>query len=144
MREIVSGIGLMIVGLAYALSTCASLPLGTLRQMGAGMFPFGVGALLLLVGGGIALQGYFQRHELPHLALRPTAAVLGAAGAFALTIGSFGLFPAIAMSTVLSSLAVPGVRVRNTVLLCLGLMFIAWVIFITILSVPVETITWRV
>lgn len=143
MREIVSGIGLMIVGLAFAVAAYANLPLGTLRSMGPGMFPMGLGGLLAIIGAGITAIGFFQRHDAPHWNFRTTAAVLGAVGAFALLIDHVGLFAAILASTVISSLAAPGSRFRATLYLCLGLMLVAWVLFILILDIQFDVFSWR-
>lgn len=142
MREIVAGIGLMIGGTAYAVTAYTSLPLGTLRQMGPGMFPLGLGALLCFIGLGILVLGIVQRHDLPRFSLRPIATVLGAIGAFAVVVTSFGLFPAIAACTALASLAAPGNVIMRTTVISLGLMLVAWLIFIVALSVPVEIVKW--
>jgi putative tricarboxylic transport membrane protein len=143
MREVISGIALMAGGAVYAFSAFASLPLGTLRQAGPGMFPIGLGGLLFLIGVGVFVPSLFRSENLPSFGLRPLIAVLAAVAAFALLIGPFGLFPAILVSTVLSSLATPGFRPLSVLLLSIGLMVVAWVIFILILNLPMPLLQWE-
>lgn len=142
MREVISGIALMAGGVAYTIGALVTLPLGTLRQAGPGMFPVGLGGLLFLIGVGIFVPSLFDSEKLPSVGLRPLIAVLAAVAAFALLIGPLGLFSAIVASTVLSSLAVPGFRPLNVFLLSLGLMAIAWVIFILVLNLPMKLFPW--
>ena len=132
----------MAGGAVYTISAIASLPMGTLRQAGPGMFPLGLGGLLFLIGVGIFVPSLYRSEKLPAVGLRPLIAVLAAVAAFALLIGQFGLFSAILASTVLSSLAVPGIRPLNVLLLSFGLMIIAWVIFILILNLPMPLFPW--
>jgi hypothetical protein len=136
MREVISGLVLMVGGAAYAITAYISLPLGTLRQMGPGMFPIGLGGLLFAIGAGIFGPSLYFGEKLPPINLRALAAVLAAVGAFALLIDPIGLFPAILASTVLSSLAAPGNKPVNVLLLSFGMMFMAWVVFILILRLP--------
>ena len=133
----------MIGGAAYAIDAVATLSLGTLRQMGPGMFPVGLGGLLFLIGVGIFVPALFHSENIPPINLRALGAVLAAVAAFALLIGSAGLFTAILVSTVLSSLAVPGNRPQHVLLLSGGLMVLAWVIFIFILNLPISLLPWR-
>lgn len=138
MREVISGIALMVGGAFYTLSAFASLPMGTLRQAGPGMFPAGLGGLLFIIGVAIFVPSLFRSEKLPSVGWRPLAAVLGAVAAFALLVGPLGLLAAILASTVLSSYAVSGMRPRNVAMLSLGLMVIAWVTFILILNLPIS------
>ena len=144
MRDVISGLALMIGGAAYAIDAVATLSLGTLRNMGPGMFPLGLGGLLFLIGLGIFVPALLQSEKvkIPPINLRALAAVLAAVGAFALLIDKMGLFPAIIASTVISSLAVPGNRPLAVFLLCAGLMLIAWVIFILVLHLPILLWPW--
>jgi hypothetical protein len=142
MREVVSGLALMIGGAAYAFGAIATLPLGTLRHLGPGMFPMGLGGLLFLIGLGIFIPALFRSEKLPLIKLRVLFAVLAAVAAFALLINYFGLFPAIFACTVLSSLATPGNRPLVVLLLSIFLMLIAWLIFIVLLQLPIPLLSW--
>lgn len=144
MREAVTGITLMVGGAAYAFAAIASLPLGSLRQMGPGMFPVGLGGILFLIGAGILIGAWFQTEKLPSVNWRALAAVLAALAAFALLIEHFGLLPAIAASTVLSSLAAPGSKPLGVLWLSVALMFVAWLIFVLILQLPVPVLAWEI
>lgn len=132
----------MVGGAAYTIGALATLPLGTLRQAGPGMFPVGLGGLLFLIGVGVFVPSLFQSEKLPSIGWRPLIAVLAAVAAFALLIDVAGLFSAIIASTVLSSLAAPGMRPLHVLLLSLFLMLIAWVIFILILNLPIQLLPW--
>jgi len=132
----------MVGGAVYTIGALATLPLGTLRQAGPGMFPVGLGGLLFLIGVGVFVPSLFQSEKLPAIGWRPLIAVLAAVAAFALLIDTAGLFSAIIASTVLSSLAAPGMRPLHVLLLSLFLMLIAWVIFILILNLPIQLLPW--
>jgi hypothetical protein len=142
MREVISGLALMLGGAAYAIDAVATLPLGTLRRMGPGMFPVGLGGLLFLIGVGVFVPALVHSEKIPPVNARALVAVLAGVVAFAMLIGSAGLFTAILVSTVLSSLAVPGNRPLSVLLLSLGLMVFAWAIFILILNLPIALWPW--
>lgn len=128
----------MVGAAAYTIVTLTTLPLGTLRQAGPGMFPLGLGSLLFLIGVGVFVPSLFQSAKMPAIGWRPLIAVLAAVVAFALLIGPAGLFAAILASTIISSLAVSGMRPLHVALLSVFLMVVAWVIFILILSLPIN------
>jgi len=135
----------MVGGALYALTAFFNLPLGTLRAMGPGLFPVGLGSLLVLIGLGILIPALLVgESKLPTVKPRALIAVLAAVAAFALLIGPFGLLPAIVASTVVSSLAVPGNRPLRVLLLAIFLMFVAWLIFILLLQLPVSMVSWGV
>lgn len=144
MREVISGLALIVGGAAYTIVTLTTLPLGTLRQAGPGMFPLGLGGLLVLIGIGVFVPSLFQSEKMPAIGWRPLIAVLAAVAAFALLVGPAGLFVAIIASTIISSLAVAGMKPLQVALLSLFLMVVAWVIFIFILSLPIKVFPWGV
>ena len=134
----------MVGGAAYTITALATLPLGTLRRAGPGMFPLGLGSLLFLIGIGVFVPALLQSEKIkmPKIGWRPLIAVLAAVAAFALLVDTGGLFAAILASTVLSSLAAPGIRPLHVILLSLFLMLIAWAIFIQILNLPMPLFPW--
>ena len=74
-RDVVAGAALIAVGALYAGYAAWDLPLGSLRRMGPGLFPVGLGALLALFGACIAVPAIGRDAALPTMNARAIAAV---------------------------------------------------------------------
>ena len=62
---------------------------------------------------------------------------------FALTINRFGLLPAVALATAISSLADPDMSKRSILFLTIGLMVLTYIVFVLILQIPLTPVMWR-
>ncbi|MEQ8447188.1 MAG: tripartite tricarboxylate transporter TctB family protein [Pelagibacterium sp.] len=142
-RDMVAGSALIVAGMLYAAWAVISLPLGTLNQMGPGMFPLGLGILLALFGAGIVGPAFIKDERIPQFNPRAFLVVLASLAAFALVIRPFGLFPAVIATAVVSSFAIPGPRPLTIAALCAVLMFLTWFIFIYLLALQIPLVQWR-
>src|SRR6185312_2879421 len=61
-RELISGLLVLLIGVAATFESL-QYPLGTLANIGPGMFPAGIGVLLALVGAAITVSGFRIRNE---------------------------------------------------------------------------------
>lgn len=139
-RDLVAGGALLVAGSGYAIYAAATLPMGTFRQMGAGMFPVALGIMLAGFGVCIAVPALVRGAPMPEIRPRALVAIIASIVAFAVLIRSAGLLPAVIATTVCASLAVPGRRVTTVALLCIVLLALTWSIFVLLLDLPIPVI----
>lgn len=143
-KDLVSGSVMLILGVAYSWRALVTHDIGTLRRMGPSMFPFGLGVLLSVLGIAILLTAFFRTSDGKlELNGRSMAVVAGAVAMFALTIDRFGLIPSVIATAIVSAFAAHGNRMPVVLMLCIGLSFISWLIFVVVLRMPVELWLWR-
>lgn len=99
------GATIAIVGFSYAWHAYTSFDLGTMRRIGPGMFPVGLGAAMMMLGLGIAIMTPDADRDTPDFAPIPLMLVLAGIASFALGLVFLGLFPAIVLCVLVSSLA---------------------------------------
>lgn len=143
-RDIVAGLLMVLVGLGAALYAYANYRLGTVTRMGPGMVPVGLGVLLAGLGVPVAVSGLLRKGVLPEIRVVTPICIFGAIAVFALLIKPFGLIPAIFGSTIIASLAERELAPVRVVVSCIALSFMAWIIFIFGIGLPIPLITWRI
>ena len=140
-QDIAAGALFALIG-AGALAVSWSWRTGTLAEMGSGLVPQFVSALLLLTGLGVMARGLVTRGEPIRIgSLRALAVVTAGVLLFAATLERFGMVPAVVLIVALSAF-VPG-RPRLVVLgaLAAGLSFACVALFAWGLALPVPI--WR-
>jgi hypothetical protein len=141
-RDLVGGLVLTFVGLAFAWYAAENYDLGTVRRMGPGMFPTTLGLVLAVFGIAMAVPAAFRQGPMPEIrTVTPIFVLLGVV-AFALTIRPFGLIPAILSVVVISSIAELKFRPVSLGVLCLVLCFMAWLIFRVALGLTIPMARW--
>lgn len=140
--ERITGAILAVGGLAFAWYSAESYQLGTMRRMGPGMFPVGLG--LVLAGLGVAICVWAPERGLrrPDFDLRVAAKVIFSIIAFGLIVGSFGLILAIMATVLISSLAERPFRPVPALLLGAFLCVLATLIFKVGLGLPIPVLKW--
>ena len=141
-RDITGGILLFLVGVAFGYTAFVNYPLGTLRRMGPGFFPACLGLLLSVLGVLIALNSLRTESERPDVRIFSPIFILGGVAAFALSIETLGLVPALILTAVISSCAELRVRPINLLILCCVLSLIAPIIFIGLLGLQIPLFNW--
>lgn len=131
----------------------ADYPVGTLRRLGPGALPLGLGVLLMLVGAGLALQVLLQRWRSPADArapllawpgwparhvLRSTLCVVGGLVLFAAMIRPLGLFLATATLVFLSSRADSGTPIWGSALMAAVIPALSAAIFVWGIGLPIR------
>lgn len=142
-REWLSGCFITGVGVAVTLYCLANYPLGTFDDVGPGMFPVIMGAFMCVCG----LPSIFSTHSergatLSKIELRPLAAVLAGISACALFIQPFGLIPASTALVFITGMGRKGFDLLHLAFLSAALAIFTSVIFIGLLKVPMELLTW--
>jgi hypothetical protein len=130
--------GVVFVGLALAFGVSASsLSMGTAARMGPGYFPLMLAVVLGLLGCLVATDGIVRRDEMPdRVSARGVALVAGSVLAFALSMESLGLVPAVALTSFLLSLADRSVRLVPALAAALVLAGSSWAVFTVALGMP--------
>lgn len=155
------GAGACLLGLAaVATWQSAGLELGTLRQMGPGMFPRVLAALVGLCGGALGLRSWLQPEPAEPAALESQRSAEPAAGRgpawraplclvlaatfFGLSIRPLGLVVATPLSLLLASLASPQSRPQQSLWFALGMTVFCVLLFRQLLSLPIPLAPWLI
>ena len=112
-------------------------PMGSALRMGAGYFPFVLGALLLLLGALICARSLVVAGEkIEPIGLRPLSLVLLAIGAFGASVDSLGIVVATALMTLIGAAASPESRWREVMVLIIALLGLSVGVFAYGLGLP--------
>jgi len=141
-RDRVGGLSLIALGVLATYVAITWYPLGTPQRMGPGMFPAGLGILLVFLGALQFLLTLGRPVSSFKIRVYSPLFVLGGIAAFALMIVPFGLVPAIAGVIVVSSMAELRFRIFDITLLIVGLSLLAPFIFSFCLGIPIDLFSW--
>lgn len=141
-REMLCGALVAAAGAFFALYAMTNYQLGTIQRMGSGMFPFGVGIVLAILGVLIMVTSLLKKGGLPAMEVRSPVAVLASIAVFALTIRPFGLMPSIIAMTIVASLADRKTRPLEVAILSVALCVLAFLIFRIGLNFPITLFRW--
>jgi hypothetical protein len=134
--DLVAGGVFVALGVAFAVGGLR-YGLGSWNDMGAGMFPFVLGAAMAVLGLGIAVTGLRGGEVTEGLRRIPWRAVLCIGAAlvfFALSIDRLGLLVAAAGTALLSCLASPTTSLLKAGLATVGITAACYVIFVVALQ----------
>ena len=142
-RDVVSGAAMAAFGLWFAWYASTHYSRGTAAQMGDGMFPIILGLAFAFLGVVIAISGLVKPGAKINFNFTTAFFVLIGVAGFALTVGPFGMAPAIVVLTVVSSFAdYKKVRARGLFVLCVILCAMTYLIFRLGLGLAVPMIDW--
>jgi hypothetical protein len=130
--------GLMFLAFAgVALLAANGYSMGRGGRMGPGYFPTLLGCVLALLGVILVVRSFAIRGEaIERIQLRPLLVLTGCVILFGLTIQSLGLVIALSLTTFAAAFAGREVRLKEAVLLSCGLTFVAVMIFVFALRLP--------
>lgn len=140
--DMAGGALMIAIGATVSLIAISEYSLGSLKRMGPGMFPAGLGAILTFLGLILVIQSFGKAGERPDIRFWSPLFVLGGIAAFALIIVPFGLIPAILAITIISSFAELKVRPVSLAILCLALCILAPGVFRFGLGLQLPLIQW--
>lgn len=141
-RDLFGGALLAIGGLVFTIYTVQTFDLGTPSQMGPGMFPAALGALLCFLGVAMTLLALSQKEPFPTIRIREPLFVLGSIAAFTLVVRYLGLLPATIAVVAVSSFAERRVNLVTVAGLCAVLCLMSWLIFGLGLRLPVAMLRY--
>jgi hypothetical protein len=117
--------------------------MGSAARMGPAFFPTMLGGLLLLLGIVTMLKGLTTKSaasKVDRFHFRPLLLVLGAVVAFGLLLRPGGLLVALAALVFISSLGSDEFRLRDVLLLTIGLAVLVLIVFIYALDMTVPVL----
>ncbi|PZX36989.1 putative tricarboxylic transport membrane protein [Roseinatronobacter thiooxidans] len=134
-------LALIAIGIAFAAGAWLNLDLGTLRRLGPGALPLGLGLILATLGSIALVQGLTQHAErVPRPDFHALAAVGAAIATFAILTERVGVLPAVfgtvlTMTTVIGDLPWLG-RLALALSVAIGI----WLVFLLGLRLPIRAI----
>lgn len=141
-KDIIGGALLIAIGGFAAAYAGARYSLGTITQMGPGMFPTVLGGLLIALGILIIIPALVRAGEMPTFEVLPfLSVILGIAG-FALAIEPLGLVPAIVILSVVSVAADPRLSFLQSLLVAAALAVMCSIIFRYGLGISLQLARW--
>ncbi len=141
-KDFWSGVMFAAFGLAFVVFS-RQYDMGTAARMGPAFFPTMLGGLLLLLGAVIAIRSLSAQTDDGRVApfhFKPLILVLGAVVAFGLLLRPAGLLVALAALVFISSLGSDEFKLRDVVLLTVGLAVLVLIVFIYGLSMTVPVL----
>jgi hypothetical protein len=137
-----AGLLFLAVGLAAAWYGRA-YNFGTATKMGPGYLPTVLAWGLAGLGAFLTLRAFLESGpEIERSLYRPQIFILAAIVVFAFFIERFGLAPAVVVATIISALASPEMRWKETVILSIGLAVLCAVLFVRLLGQPLAIWNW--
>lgn len=142
-RDVIGGLLLMLIGAGAAFYAWTSYEVGSLRQMGPGLYPTWLGVILFGLGASVLFPAMIRAGpKLPRPELRALVAITCGGLAFSLSIERFGIVPAVIVLTVLCVMADSKLRVPAMLALAIGLSICSLLIFQIGLDIPVHAFRW--
>lgn len=139
--ELASGLLLLALGIFVYLEA-GSYRMGSLTNIGPGMFPRALGVILVVCGLGTLIASFTRAAPLPAFKWRAAAALTVALLFFALTVNRFGIVVAVIGMTLIARLAEPDYRLPGTLALAVVLAVLSWLVFIVGLGFPLRAFRW--
>lgn len=134
---------LVIAGIALWLG--ADLPVGTVRQLGPGMFPRVLAILVGVVGVMIVIDAFLQSGEgLERWPLRAPLFILGAAIAFGFAVRPLGLIVAAPLVMLVGAFASPETRIREVLIFGVVMTVFCVGLFKYALGLPIPVAPWLI
>lgn len=138
-RDAACGALFMVVGGGFLISALRGLRLGGLLGMGPGFFPVMLGAILILLGGLIAIRAIGTPDEAaPPISWRGIAAVTGSILFFAVGLRPLGFLPALFGSVFLASVATSRTSLRYALAVAASLAVFSGAVFVYALRMPIS------
>lgn len=141
-KDVIGGTGLITIGLFATYHAVDRLPLGTVVQMGPGMFPAALGLLIAGTGAIILAMGLGRPGEAITVHWWPAFTVLLSILVFALLVRPFGLIPSILVLTFIASLADRKLSPLGSMVLGVVLAVTATLVFRVGLGIPLRAFAW--
>jgi len=141
-QDVAGGLLMIAIGIYFAWQAQATLALGSLRRLGPGGFPLGIGIILTLLGLMIVLPALGRGHKSLNMQMRTPLVITAAVVAFALSARTLGVVPAIFLCVFVSSLA--DLRLKPLYSFMLGgtLSVMVWLLFSVTLGLTIPMFAW--
>jgi len=139
-----SGLMFLVTGALFAWGALSNYSFGSSARPGPGYFPFGLGVILALLGAFILFESLTIETEdgepIGDIAWKPLLVILAAVFIFGLALPFFGLFIALPLLVILSSLASHEFTWGGALASSVFLTVFSWLIFIKGLGLTIPLI----
>lgn len=137
--DLLGGGAMAALGLAVAAYSAAQYDIGSLRRMGPGFLPLGLGVGLAVFGAVIALPAWSRPGQAVAVAWREALAVLASILIFGLGMARLGLVPATVLAVLVASVPAPHGGIAWRLVLAGVVSLLTWLVFSVglRLSIPV-------
>ncbi len=141
--EFLSGIAIALLGAGAITIANTEHTLGTAARMGAGYMPTILGALLVFLGGLIAVRAWLSspRRRAPDevgFTLRAPLLMLGAVILFALLVDQWGIIVASLLTVITAAIGSREAKLKETLALATVLAFSVPLLFVQVLGLPLK------
>ncbi|MFN3891223.1 MAG: tripartite tricarboxylate transporter TctB family protein [Beijerinckiaceae bacterium] len=117
---------------------------GTLTRMGPGFLPTVLSWLLIAIGAIIVVRSLALKGQpIERSTWRPQILIVVAIVLFALLIERVGLIPTVFAVLVVASFASPEFRLRDSLVLAVGMALTCYVVFVVLLALPLNPLAWN-
>jgi hypothetical protein len=138
-----SGLLFMSIGAAAAYMS-RDFVFGTMTRMGPGFLPTVLAWLLITIGAFVTFRGLaLTGSRIEPSTWRPQIVIVIAIVLFALLIERVGLIPTVFIVTNVASVAATEFRFRDSLFLSVGLSVACYLVFITMLGLPLVGVAWN-
>jgi hypothetical protein len=138
-----SGLLFMSIGGAAAYMS-RDFVFGTMTRMGPGFLPTVLAWLLIGIGAFVAFRGLaLTGPRIQPSTWRPQIVIVVAIVLFALLIERVGLIPTVFIVTNVASVAATEFKFRDSLFLSAGLSIACYLVFITMLGLPLVGVAWN-
>jgi putative tricarboxylic transport membrane protein len=143
-QDAAAGVFLLVIA-AFALWQSSELNTGTLRQLGSGMMPHVLAVFLAICGATLVINACLADGAgLERWSLRGPVLILGAAILFAVTIRPLGLGVSGPILILVSGLASPETKWRETFVFGIAMTAFCLALFKLLLSLPIPVAPWLI
>jgi len=143
-RDFWSGLMFLVTGALFAWGAIANYNFGSSARPGPGYFPFGLGVLLALLGAFILFEALTIETEdgepVGNIAWKPLLVILASVALFGLALPHVGMFIALPLLVIISSLASEEFTWKATLASAAFLTAFSWLIFIKGLGLTIPLI----
>jgi|EndMetStandDraft_3_1072993.scaffolds.fasta_scaffold733279_1 hypothetical protein len=141
-RDAIGGGLLAILGATFCWYAVTHYDIGSVTNMGPGLFPASLGGILAALGAAQVLPALKRPGEWPRFRFRPAFVIASAVAAFALVIEPFGLLPAVLAVVIVASFAESKLRPKAVALLALTMCLLSWAVFVLALGLSAPAFRW--
>jgi hypothetical protein len=134
-RDLASSLVVLAVGLFFIFNGM-NYAMGTSTRMGPGFYPVLLGIIAVILALILLVPALTREGHLEPVAWRPFLAVSAAIAAFALTLRTLGVAPAIFATVVVSAFADRTARPLSTIVVAIAIVAGTWLVFIKGLGIP--------
>lgn len=129
-QDIVWGAALALLGLGVAAYSAQHYEIGSLRRMGPGFLPVGLGAILALLGVVIAVPAFWRQGQPVKIEWLQVAGIIGAVVLFAFGLERAGLILTTYATALLASAVSPRAGLFWRLVLAAVVTAVTWGIFV--------------